>query len=71
MKAHFVRRGDFFEVSGDAAIAVSATLGVAITTRASKPGVVFAAIPAHRWDDWSAELRSVGFEVTTDAGGRG
>ena len=71
MKAHFTRRGDFFETTGQAAIAVSATLGVAMTTRASRPGVVFAAIPAHRWSDWSAELEAAGFEVTADAAGRG
>ena len=71
MKARFVRRGDFFEVRGDAAIAVARALEVVITRSRLNPGVPTVGIPAHRFDRDTAELEAAGFEVTADADGRG
>lgn len=56
----FARHGDFFELSGEAAVTIGKALNITVFERDGKPTV---GIPAHSFDSLKSDMRAAGFKA--------
>ena len=69
MTLTFYKQGDFYEARNRDAQTIAFALGLPITSRViNNTTVKVSAIPAHRFTEWTEQLKVVGHEIILHSG---